>query len=113
MSGPRQAILKEVSVQLRRASVRMSTGLSFEVCDLLLAKAWADFHDLRMEVELDCAADGEEYEEMVGLFARQTGFRRWMVWRSCDGIVVQPMVGRPMLFDSLAEALEGLIPLRD
>jgi len=91
----------------------MSTGLSFEVADLMLAQAWADFHELRMEIELDCAAGLDEYEEMVGLFARHTGFRRWMVWRSCDGIVVQPMVGRAMLFDSVAEALEDLIPLRD
>jgi len=76
-------------------------------------QAWADFHDLRMEVELDNASDGDEYEEMVSLFARATGFRRWMVWRSCDGIVVQPMVGRAALFDSFAEALDMLIPARD
>jgi hypothetical protein len=99
-------------VPLRRASVRVPTGLSFKVSDLVLAQAWADFHELRMEVELDCATGGEEYEEMLCLFARRTGFRRWMIWRSCDGIVVQPLVGRPRLFDSLAEALEELIPLQ-
>ncbi len=100
-------------MQLRRALVGMPTGLSFEVADLTLAQAWAYFHNLRMEVELDHAAGADEYEEMVGLFAEGTGVRRWMVWRSCDGIVVQPMVGRPMLFDSLDEALEGLIPMQD
>jgi hypothetical protein len=66
-----------------------------------------------LEVELDCSTEGDEYEEVVGLFARRTGFRRWRIWRSCDGIVAQPMVGRPMMFDSVAEALEVLIPLRD
>jgi hypothetical protein len=99
-------------VQPHRASVRVSTGLSFEVSDLVLAQAWADFHELRIEVELDCATSGDEYEEMLGLFVRRTGFRRWMIWRSCQGIVVQPILGRPRLFDSLAEALEELIPLQ-
>jgi hypothetical protein len=96
-------------VQPRRASISMPTGLSFELCDLKTAKTWADFHRLRMEVELDHATDGDEYEEIVALFAQGTGFRRWMIWRSCDGIVVQPMVGRPMLFDTVPEALEALI----
>ncbi len=95
-----------------RASERVSTGLSFEVSDLMLAQAWADFHDLRIEVELDFATGGDEYEEMLGLFVRRTGFRRWMIWRSSEGIVVQPILGRPRLFDSLAEALEELIPLQ-
>jgi hypothetical protein len=36
-----------------------------------------------------------------------------MLWRSCDGIAVQPAMGRMMLFDSMADALEILIPLRD
>lgn len=100
-------------MQLRRASVRMPTGLSFDVSDLMLAQAWADFHELRLQVDLDVFAGGDEYEEMLGVFGRLTGFRRWSVWRSCDGIVAQPMVGRPMLFDTLSEALEVLIPLRD
>ncbi len=100
-------------MQLRRVSVGLPTGLSFEVSDLLLVQAWAEFHDLRMEVELDYSADGDEYEEVVGLFAQSTGFRRWLVWRSFDGIVVQPMVGRATMFDSFADALEMLIPVRD
>lgn len=100
-------------MQLRRTSVGMPTGLSFDVPDLLLVQAWAEFHDLRMAVELDVSAEGEDYEEVLGLFAQTSGFRRWMIWRSCDGIVVQPMVGRPMLFDAVSEALEVLIPARD
>ncbi len=100
-------------MQLRRASVALPTGLSFDVPDLLLVRAWADFHELRMEVELDHSAGGDEYEEMIGLFARLTGFRRWMIWRSCDGVMVQPMMGRPMIFDQLSDALETLIPVRD
>jgi len=100
-------------MQLRRTSVALPTGLSFDVPDLLLVQAWAEYHDLRLAVELDVCAEGEDYEEVLGLFAQPSGSRRWMIWRSCDGIVVQPMVGRPMLFDAVAEALEVLIPARD
>lgn len=89
------------------------TGLAFEVPDLLLMQSWAEFHDLRMAVELDCCTEDEEYEEMIALFSRSRGFRRWTVWRSRDGIVVQPMVGRRMLFEHVAEGLEQLIPPQD
>jgi hypothetical protein len=98
---------------LRRAPVRIPKGLSFDVADLLLVRAWADYHDLRMVVELDFAAERDEFEEIIGLFAPQTGFRRWMLWRSATGIVAQPMVGRPRKFDMVADALEALIPVQD
>src|ERR1700761_3608525 len=103
--------MRKISVPLDQTSgARLPIGLSFDVRDLLLAQAWAEFHELRLEVDLDCAVADEVYEEMIGLFTRRTGIRRWTVWRSCNGIVVQPIVGRPRLFDSLAEALGGLLP---
>jgi hypothetical protein len=98
---------------LRRRLLKTPKGLSFEIADLLLVRAWADYHDLRMEVELDFTAEGDEFEEIVGLFSPLTGFRRWMLWRSADGIIAQPMVGRPRIFDAVADALEGLIPAQD
>ena len=55
----------------------------------------------------------DEYEELLALYDRDCAFRRWMIWRSGDGIVVQPMMGRTMLFDTMADALEILIPTRD
>ena len=100
-------------MQLRRATIPTPTGLSFDIPDLLLVQAWADFHDLRMEIELDVAAEGDEYEEVLGLYQGSSAYRRWMIWRSCDGIVVQPMMARPMLFDTMAATLEVLIPVRD
>ncbi len=78
-----------------------------------MMQAWAEFHELRMDVELDCCIEADEYEEMVVMFSRKSGFRRWMIWRSANGIVVQPMVGRQMLFDTMADALEKLIPARN
>ena len=88
-------------------------GLSFDIADLLLVRAWADFHELRMEVELDFTAETDEFEEIIGLFSPITGFRRWMIWRSANGIVAQPMVGRPRVFDAVADALDVLIPVQD
>ncbi len=100
-------------MQLPRAFVRSPTGFSFEIPDLLMLGGWAEFHELRMVIDLDVCADGDEYEEFVGIYDRGCAFRRWMIWRSCDGIVVQPAMGHPRLFDCMAEALEILIPARD
>ena len=100
-------------MQLPRVTIKTPTGLSFAIPDLLMVQAWADFHDLAVAIELDAAADGDEYEEIIGLSHIRSTFRRWMIWRSCDGIVVQPLMGRPMLFDSMADALELLIPARN
>jgi hypothetical protein len=105
--------MKEVSMQLPRTSVKVPTGWSFDVPDLLMLQAWADFHELRMAIELDVCADGEEYEELLGLYDKDRAFRRWMIWRSCDGIMVQPTMGRRMLFDFMADALDILIPAAD
>ena len=98
---------------LLRTTAAAPRGLSFDIADLLLVRAWADFHELRMEVELDFTAEGDEFEEIIGLFSPATGFRRWMIWRSADGIVAQPMVGRPRAFQAVADALETLIPAQD
>jgi hypothetical protein len=100
-------------VQLRRPTVRTPTGLSFDIPDLLMLRGWADFHNLRLSIELDVHADGDEYEELLGLYEKDRAFRRWMIWRSCDGIVVQPAMGRTMLFDRMVDALDMLIPPED
>jgi hypothetical protein len=100
-------------MQLPQTFVKLPTGFSFDIPDLLLLRGWADFHDLRMVIELDVHIEDEEYEELLALYDRGCAFRRWMLWRSCDGIVVQPTMGRMMLFDCMADALEVLIPVRD
>ena len=100
-------------MQLPRASVRLPTGIAFEVPELLLLRGWAEFHNLRLVIELDVCAEGEEYEELLALYEPDGAFRRWMLWRSCDGIIVQPANGRTMLLDAMADVLEILIPSRD
>jgi hypothetical protein len=100
-------------MQLPRMTVKVPTGLSFDVPDLVMLQGWSEFHDLRMAIELDVCADDDEYEELLGLYDQNCAFRRWMIWRSCDGIIVQPAMGRTMMFDNMADALEILIPPRD
>jgi hypothetical protein len=99
-------------MQTPRVSVLPPAGIAFELADLLLVRAWAEFHDLRMAIELDYCAGGEEYEEILEFYTRNSVFRRWMIWRDASGIVVQPMMGRPLRFDCVSDALEHLIPAR-
>ena len=47
-------------------------GLSFEVGDLILLRSWAEFHELRMVVELDHRGADGEYEEMVAIYAKDS-----------------------------------------
>ncbi len=84
-------------------------GLSFDISDLILLQGWAEFHDVRMVVELDHWVEGEEYEEVVGFYTKDSPIRRWILWRSDSEIVVQPLIGRSSRFNSVAEALESLI----
>ena len=84
-------------------------GLSFEVADLILLQSWAEFHDLRMVVELDHRGADGEYEEMVAIYAEGSHVLRWLLWRT-DEIVVQPLIGRTIHCPSIADALEILSP---
>jgi hypothetical protein len=88
------------------------TGLAFEIADLMLLQGWADFHEVQMTVELDHCVEGDEYEEVVAFYAKDSPLRRWILWRSADEIVVQPLIGRSCRFRSVVDALESLIPAR-
>lgn len=86
------------------------TGLAFEIGDLVLLKGWADFHGLQMVVELDHCVEGDEYEEVVAFYASKSRLRRWILWRSAEEVVVQPLIGRSMRFACVADAIESLVP---
>jgi hypothetical protein len=88
------------------------TGLAFEIADLMLLQGWADFHDVQMTVELDHCVEGDEYEEVIAFYAKDSQLRRWILWRSPGEIIVQPLIGRSRRFVSVADALESLIPAR-
>jgi hypothetical protein len=63
---------------------------------------------MRMAVELDQSVDGHEYEEIVAIYSKDSGRRRWSLWRSSDGVVVQPIIGRSVCFSTVTEAAEAL-----
>jgi hypothetical protein len=88
------------------------TGLAFEIGDLVLLQGWADYHDVQMTVELDHCVEGEEYEEVVAFYAKGSRLRRWILWRTANDVVVQPLIGRSCRFGSVVDALESLIPAR-
>jgi hypothetical protein len=88
------------------------TGLAFEIADLMLLQGWADFHDVQMTVELDHCVEGDEYEEVIAFYAKDSQLRRWILWRSSGEIIVQRLIGRSCRFVSVADALESLIPAR-
>jgi hypothetical protein len=85
------------------------TGLSFDISDLIILQGWAEFHEVRMVVELDHCVEGEEYEEVVGFYTKESPLRRWILWRSASEIVVQPLIGRGARFGSVSDALESLV----
>jgi hypothetical protein len=102
-------------MQSQPAPQNTPTGIAFEIADLLLLRGWGDYHDMQMVVELDHFVEGEEYEEVVAFYARDSRLRRWIIWRAperADTIVVQPLIGRSARFATVAEALERLIPAR-
>ena len=87
-------------------------GIAFEISDLMLLQGCADFHDMQMVVELDHCVEGEEYEEVVAFYARDSQLRRWIIWRAASAIVVQPLIGRSSRYTTVADALEALLPTR-
>ena len=88
------------------------TGLAFEIADLMMLQGWAEFHDVQMVVELDHCVEGEEYEEVIAFYARDSQLRRWILWRAADGVIVQPLIGRSRRFKTVVDALETLAPAR-
>jgi hypothetical protein len=86
-------------------------GISFDIGDLTLLQAWADLHGMRMVVELDQCVDGHEYEEIVVIYSKSNGLRRWNLWRSQADVVVQPFIGRSMRFASVTDAVKALLSI--
>jgi hypothetical protein len=87
-------------------------GLAFDVPDLLLARAWAAFHGLRMRIHLDRNDRLGQTDEVLAFHAKDDASPRWMAWRDDGMVCIQPVTGRTLRFARLSEALEDLIPPR-
>jgi hypothetical protein len=90
--------------------LRPLTAPAFDVADLLIARGWADFHDLAMTVRLDSGHGPVRPEETLAFTPAGADAPLWLMWRERDTVVVQPAAGHPMRFGRLADALGDLIP---
>jgi hypothetical protein len=86
------------------------SGLAFDVPDLHLAQAWANFHRLRMIVYIDRVTGPDDADEVLGFTVRDGAPPLWHLWRDEDAICVQPAIGRTVRFARLVDALDSLIP---
>lgn len=89
--------------------IHLTTGAAFDLADLMPLRAWAEFHGLRMDVDLGHCLDGAACDEIVVLAERHSPLR-WMLWRSVSGIVLQPMLGHGREFASMSDVLTALHP---
>lgn len=85
-------------------------GISFAIPELLLVTAWAEFQKMRMTIELDWHVDGMDFEEVVTLHGATHRGPPWLIWRTCDSVVVQPMAGKPRCYETVSDALEAICP---
>lgn len=86
-------------------------GIAFQVPELLMLAAWAEFHELRLVIELDHCVDGEEYEEVAVLYLPGSRLRQWMLWRAPDGVVVEPKSAAAFRVGNIADLFQRLVPV--
>ncbi|HXA21212.1 MAG TPA: hypothetical protein VNW90_02850 [Acetobacteraceae bacterium] len=99
----------DIQMEMLRIASKPPVGLAFEIADLILLQGWAEFHNVRMVVELDNCLQDEVYEEVVAFYDADCSLRRWNLWRSTRGIVVQPLYRRTCHFGSVSDALDNLL----
>ncbi|MEO9189403.1 MAG: hypothetical protein ABI224_05265 [Acetobacteraceae bacterium] len=85
-------------------------GIAFTVPELLMLTAWAEFHALRLVIELDHCIDGAEYEEVAALYPADSPLRQWTLWRAADGVVAEPMAGACFREACISDVLQRVIP---
>jgi hypothetical protein len=97
---------------LLRTARKPPIGLAFDIADLMHLQRWAKCRDVRIVVELDHWVEGEEYEEVVAFYAKDSSLRHGILWRSATDIVAQPLIGRTCRFGSVADARDSLLGVR-
>jgi hypothetical protein len=83
-------------------------GLSFSIADLVLVMAWAEARSLNMVVQLDFGTEVEVYEEVLEFHTERNASCHWIMWRDTETVWVQPLIGRPQPYDSVADAIESV-----
>jgi len=83
-------------------------GIAFEIGELLLLRAWAEWRGLHMAIALDHVGHDGEYEEMIRLYPDGTRLPELTFWRTVGAVVAVSMFGAPERFRSISAALESL-----
>jgi hypothetical protein len=98
---------------MARRPAHSPKGLAFAIDDLLCMRDWADRHGIRMAIRLDHGNDGEDYEEVIAFHADAQSACFLLIWRSTEAVIVQPLVGRPLAYQSVSHVLESLVEGQD
>ncbi len=103
--------IADMAPAITPAGLAGPTGIAFTVPELLILTAWAEFHEIRVVIELDYCISGAEYEEVVALYPRGSLLRQWTLWRARDAVMVVPMNGATFRADCISELLPQLSPV--
>lgn len=85
-------------------------GIAFTVPELMLLSGWAEYHAIRLVIELDNCIDGAEYEEVVALYPEGSPIRQWTLWRAPDAVIVEAMQGEGFRAGCICDVLDQLMP---
>lgn len=96
--------------QPRLIQRRQPSGISFEVADLLLAQAWAAYYGVRLHIRLDHATARTDYEEVMEFNTGRKTLSGLIMWRTGHAVYAKPVLGKKRRFESVAHALERLLP---
>jgi hypothetical protein len=92
------------------ASPPVRGGIAFSIPELLMLTAWAEFHGIRLVIELDNCIDGAVYEEVAALYPPGSPLRQWNLWRAPDAVVAEPMTGARLRAECISDLLQHLSP---
>ena len=80
-------------------------GVAFSIDDLVRARDWAGRRGLWLSIQLDHAANGVRFEEVLSLTPSGQSLRSAAIWRSGNGVVLQRTGERTRSHHTLDEAL--------
>ena len=92
---------------LASPAARETLGLAFSIEDLVRTRDWAARRGLSLTIQLDHAADGIRFEEVLSLTPHGQSLRCAAIWRSGSGVVLQRLGERTRSHHTLDEALAG------
>lgn len=107
---PRASAMIDKVADERAIGPRCRGGIAFTMPELLILTAWAEYHAIRLVIELDHRIDDAEYEEVAALYPSGSQLRHWTLWRAPDAIVAEPMFGEGFREECISDVLQRVMP---